>query len=91
MARITNGGLNNQFSLVTSATVTLNGTPIAQPNEFAGTVRVIEKPVTLTSSNTLTVTITGGPGAGFLLEIIGMDNDLPTISASVTPQANTDG
>ncbi len=91
--RITNGGLNHsQFPLVTGATVTLNGALIARQSDFNGNVQVIEKPVTLTASNILAVNVTdGGQQAGFLLEIVGIDNDPPTISASVTPQANADG
>ncbi len=90
--RITNGGLNNQFPLVTSATVTLNGVPIVRESDFNGNVQVIEKPVTLTATNNLAVQVTGGgPQAGFLLQIIGLDNTPPTITATVTPQANADG
>ena len=90
--RITNGGLNNQFPLVTSATVTLNGTLIVRGSDFNGTVRMIEKPVTLTPSNTLVVQVTGGgPQAGFVVEIIGLDNTPPTITATVAPPANAAG
>ena len=52
--RIENGNLATGTNRVSSATVTVNGAEIASPNDFNQQVAVIEEPVSLTASNTLT-------------------------------------
>lgn len=76
---------------VSSAVVTLNGVEIVKPNEFNSTVKLITKQVTLKLSNQLTVEMRGAPGKSFKLQIIGVDNNLPTITAHVTPAPNAAG
>lgn len=89
--RITNGGPHSEFDNVSSATIVLNGVQIFGPNEFNQTVTLLEKPVTLASSNTLAVELRGKPGGGITLQIIGIDNDPPTITASASPPPNAAG
>jgi hypothetical protein len=69
--------LNGEFLKVTSAVITLNGVVIIGPNEFNPHVTIIEKPVTLASSNTLTVELRGKPGSGLTLQIIGQTTNTP--------------
>jgi hypothetical protein len=89
--RIHNGGLSNEFSRVSSAVITLNGLEIAKPNDFNQNVALIEKPVTLTATNTLTVEVRAPPEGGLTLQIVGVDNDLPTINATAVPLPNASG
>src|SRR5438034_581927 len=54
-------------------------------------VAVIERRVSLATTNVLTVELRGGPGCGLTLRIIGVDNDLPLITAAASPPANAAG
>jgi len=90
--QIYNGGLvDGEFEKVSSSVITLNGVQIVGPNEFNQNVTLIEKPVTLAASNQLSVELRGRPGGGITLQIIGVDNDPPTITASVNPSSNAAG
>lgn len=89
--KLFNGGGTGQFLLVSSAIVTLNGVQIFGPSDFNQTVTTLGKPVTLSSTNTVATLMASAPGSGFTLEIIGVDNDPPTIVASVSPTPNADG
>lgn len=54
--RINNGGLlDGEFEKVSSSVFILNGIQIVGPNEFNQNISIIEKPVTLSSTNTLSV------------------------------------
>ena len=57
---------------------------------FKGRLRlvVIEKPVILESSNTLSVEVRGKPGGVIAIQIIGIDDDPPTITATAEPLPN---
>jgi len=68
---IDNGGSQGTFVPVTSAVVSLNGVQIAGPSDFGQNVRVIDKPVMLAATNTLTVELRSAPGSGFTLQITG--------------------
>lgn len=76
---INNGGLQGEFARVSSAVITLNGVQIAGPNDFNQTVTMIDKPVTLLSTNTLALELRSQPGSGIGLQILGADNDLPSV------------
>jgi hypothetical protein len=80
---IDNGGTQGTFARVSSAVVTLNGIEIAGPSDFSQNVRVIEKPVKLAATNTLTVELRSAPGSGFTLQILGtgMENTPPVANA----------
>lgn len=89
--RINNGGVSGEFTKVSSAVITLNGAQIVKPNEFNQTVTVIEKPVTLSTSNALAIELRSKPGSGITVQVIGIDNDPPVITAAVNPPANAAG
>src|SRR5215470_4165810 len=87
-----NGGLHDdQTELVSSTVVTLNGVQVLGPSNFNQEVNEVEVPVTLQSSNTLSVQVRGQPGGVLTIEIVGIDNDPPTITAAVTPAPNAAG
>jgi len=90
--RVVNGGAAGNLEKVTNAIVKLNGVEVLGTSDFNGkTSPVIEKPVTLLASNELSVELRGNPGSGATIAILGVDNDLPTITATVTPAANAAG
>lgn len=93
--KIFNGGGGNDFEpiydSISSASVTLNGVQIVGPNEFNQNIDYIEKGVTLSADNALTVELNSKPGSGFSLMIVGEDTELPTIQALVEPQPNAAG
>jgi Glucodextranase, domain B len=77
---------------LTSAVITLNGVQVVGPKDFnANTPADLQKPVTLRKDNTLTIDLRGAPGTGADLRITGEDNDLPSITATVTPPPNAAG
>jgi len=87
-----NGGLHDdQTELVSSTVVTLNGVQVLGPSNFNQEVNEVDVPVTLQSSNTLSVQVRGQPGGVLTIEIVGIDNDPPTITAAVTPAPNAAG
>ena len=76
---------------VSSAIVTLNDVQIFKESDFNSNVKLLTKAVRLTSSNQLTVELRGKPSESLTIQIIGVDNVLPTISATVTPAPNAAG
>lgn len=90
--RIYNGGLvDGEFEKVSSSVIKLNGVQIVGPDEFNQNVSLLEKPVSLLASNELSVEVRGKPGGAITLEIVGVDNDAPTISATASPAPNAAG
>jgi len=95
--RLENGGgtltgTSGAMARVTSAAITLNGADILTPKDFnASTPAIIEKSITVNASNELTIELRGDPGAGVTLSILADDSELPTITASVSPQPNGAG
>lgn len=88
--RLYNGGLSDTTTdLVSSSLVYLNGTEILGPRDFNQTVKYIEIPVTLRSTNTIEAEVRGKPGGLFTLHIMGIDNRLPVIS-NLTPFDNAE-
>src|SRR5215831_6639537 len=87
-----NGGLqDNQNELVSSGFVIVNGVQVIGPNNFNQNVTEVDVPVTLQTSNTISVQVRGQPGGLLTIQIIGVDNDPPTIQASVSPTPNAAG
>ncbi|MGH7831720.1 MAG: hypothetical protein ACREP8_16260, partial [Candidatus Binatia bacterium] len=79
--KIYNSGLTDgEFEKVSSSVISLNGVQIAGPNEFNQKVALIEKPVVLAANNQLSVELRGKPGGGITLQIIGVDNDPPSVT-----------
>jgi PKD repeat protein len=90
--RINNGGLEDgEFEKVSSSVITLNGVQIVGPDEFNQNVAIVEKTVVLSANNDLGVELRGKPGGGITVQIIGVDDDLPTIAASQDPPPNAAG
>ncbi|HEV2115282.1 MAG TPA: Ig-like domain-containing protein, partial [Terriglobales bacterium] len=82
----------NPYRAVESAVIRLNGQVVLREHDFDDHRRAIYKPVTpQQGSNDLSVELRGEPGGAITVEILGMDNDPPTISASVSPQPNAAG
>lgn len=73
------------------AVITLNGTVVFGPSAFIANVTYLEAPVTLLATNELTVELLGRPGEISTAELVGVDNDPPTVSAQVSPSANANG
>jgi hypothetical protein len=69
----------------------LNGVQVLGPNNFNQNVTEVDVPVTLLASNTLSVQVRGQPGGVLAIQIVGVDNDLPTIKATVSPAPNAAG
>jgi RHS repeat-associated protein len=92
LLKISNGGLtDDEYELVSSSVITLNGVEILSPNELNQQVDYIEKTVVLQQVNEFSVEVRGKPGGALLIDIVGTDNTPPVITANVSPQANTGG
>jgi hypothetical protein len=90
--KIYNGGLeDDQFELVSSSEFFLNGVEIVSPSEFNQNVNYLEKQVSVNTANQLSVELRGKPGGGLTVEIVGLDNDPPTIMAALDIQPNAAG
>src|SRR5215471_18651053 len=92
--KVFNGGLQNDptdLELVANSIVSLNGVQIVGPNNFNQSVVEVNVPIYPQSSNTLSVQVRGQPGGVLAIEIVGVDNDPPTITASVSPSPNAAG
>jgi hypothetical protein len=87
-----NGGLqNDQTELVSSTVVTVNGVQVIGPSNFNQNVQEVDVPVMLQSSNTISVEVRGQPGGTLTIQIVGVDNDPPVITAVVSPTPNSAG
>lgn len=88
--RIYNG--ENAEDLVTSAEVSLNGVEYFQPSDFKKSASYLDTtPIHLELQNSLYVILNGKPGSGLAAEVIGIDNVVPTIDATISPPANAQG
>src|SRR5215469_6861495 len=83
--------LHVQNSGVSSATISINGVQILGTIDFEEKPATIDKPVTLRLNNTIVVQILSKPTVSMAVSIIGVDNDLPVISALATPVADIFG
>jgi hypothetical protein len=92
VVHVYNGGKNGQFpDRASSSVIGLNGVEVVGPSDFNQQVWHIERPVGLLGNNELTVEIRSKPGSGMTIEILGIDNDPPTIVAVVSPPPNAAG
>src|SRR5215469_10572666 len=90
--KVFNGGLqDNQTELVSNSIVILNGVQVIGPNNFNQNVAEVNVPIYPQVSNTLSVQVRGQPGGVLAIEVVGVDNDPPTITASVSPSPNAAG
>jgi len=90
--KVFNGGLENtQTELVSSSIVTINGVQVLGPSNFNQNVSEIDVPITLQASNTISVQVRGKPGGTLAIQIVGLDNEPPTITAKASPAPNAAG
>jgi len=83
--------VDGTYEKASSSIFTLNGIQIVGPLEFSQNVPIVEKPVTLSTNNQLSVEIHGKPGGGVTVQIFGIDDGPPSISTTAAPVLNTDG
>ena len=76
---------------VTSAEVSINGTPLLTQSDFNHNVSTISRPVSLQQHNTIVARLEGAPGTSFAIEIVGIDGDFPHIEYTETPPPNAAG
>lgn len=87
-----NGGLQDSTTeLVSSGFVTINGVQVLGPDNFNQNVTEIDVPVSLQTSNTISVQVRGQPGGTLTLLVVGVDNDPPSITATISPAPNAAG
>jgi hypothetical protein len=89
LLRVHNG--SPQFPRVASGSISINGVQVVRAQDLNFTVTLVEKPVTLQASNQISVLIRGQATSGIIVEIIGTDNDAPTITAQASPPPNANG
>src|SRR5262249_11334026 len=87
-----NGGLvDSETDRVSSTVITVNGVAVIAPNDLNQNIVEVDKPVTLLATNQIDVQVRGAPGGTLAVDILGVDDDLPTIKVSVAPLANDSG
>ena len=70
----------------------VNGVEIFGPNDFKQNApATLERPLTVSETNELSVELRGKPGEGMTLTVLGEDNEPPVITATVTPPPNAHG
>ncbi|MBI4355825.1 MAG: VCBS repeat-containing protein, partial [Candidatus Omnitrophica bacterium] len=78
--RLTNGSLEDTATeKVSSSVIALNGIQTVGPDSFNQNVTSLEFPVTLSTSNTLSVELRSKPGGSLTGEIVGIDAGRPTV------------
>lgn len=66
---VVNGNANGT-NRISSATVKLNGVEILDPNDFGQNVAVLDRTVTLQTTNTLTIRLTSAPGSFIIVSVL---------------------
>ena len=89
--RVHNGGRDGQFARASGLHIHLNNKFIITPTDFGQQVGLLERGITLTADNTLSVKVDGAQGSGVTVEIEGFDIDPPTITAHAQPAPNAAG
>lgn len=85
-----NGGLQDDTAdYVSNTVITINGATVVAPGDFNQQTATLDKVVQLQAgTNTIAVQVRGKPGGELAATIIGVDNDLPSIQATVSPAPN---
>ncbi|MCK4829853.1 hypothetical protein KA005_79755, partial [bacterium] len=81
--RVINGDAQGDHR-VSSGTITLNGEQVVGPSDFNQQVEIIERTVTINSSNEISVKLTSAPNSYITISIIGIAPE-PTVSISASP------
>lgn len=79
------------YAPVASAVVSINGAVVLSDKDFNEHPHAISRPLKLGSNNSLSVQLRSDPGGAISVEILGLDDDPPGITASVSPQPNAAG
>lgn len=87
--RVTNGGGDGRYARISSAVVTLNGEEILAPRDWSQQVTVIERPLALAAENVLTIELRSR--GGITIEIVGIDEVAPSLTARPDPPPNAAG
>src|SRR3990172_9754474 len=80
---IYNGGYDSEYSSVSSAVITLNGTAIFTTSDFNQKVAHLQKKITLSIYNNLQVDLRSSPASAVTIIIEGVDNTPPLIDISL--------
>jgi hypothetical protein len=92
VVRVSNGDTSGSGrNRVSSAVIAVNGIDVIGPEAFNQQTAFIERDLELVQDNELTVELRGKPGGTITIEIVGIDNDPPTIVAVVSPPPNDAG
>lgn len=86
--KIYNGGINSEYAKVSSAIVKLNGSTLFEESDFNQQASLLQKQVSVSTSNTLSVELRSSPGSGLTIVIEGEDNDSPSV-AITSPDTDT--
>jgi hypothetical protein len=89
--RITNGAPGLDVNLISSAVITLNGVQVVKPRSFNQSVTTIETAIKPLLQNDLAIEVRSAPGAEITVQIVGVDVDLPSITAIAAPAPNQSG
>lgn len=76
---------------VSSAVIRINGVEVITPEDLSQQVGQVNKLVLLSEANEIAVELRGKPRSTLLIKVFGVDDDLPSISATLTPEPNTNG
>lgn len=90
--RLYNGGLEDDDvtgDKVSSGVITVNGVTVVNQSNFGQGFQTLEFPIE--TPETLSVRLNGKPGGVVTAVIIGIDSQPPTITPSITPDANASG
>ncbi len=93
-AKIYNGGLQDDEitnELVSSGEIKINNVAIASSQNFNQNISYLEEAINLQASNSLAVILRGKPGGLLTIEVTGIDNNPPTITAMFDPAPDAAG
>lgn len=82
------GGINSEYTKVSSAIIIINGSTVFDESDFNQQVSQLQKQVAVESSNTLSVELRSAPGSGFTVLLEGEDDTPPEVNISA-PANNT--
>jgi RHS repeat-associated protein len=83
-------GKNRITDTISSASIFLNGEQILGPDDFNQQVYLLEAPVNLAESNSISIELASSPGSYLTIEIT-LEVDPPTVSISADPETIISG
>jgi Glucodextranase, domain B/Bacterial Ig-like domain/Bacterial Ig domain/Bacterial Ig-like domain (group 2) len=76
---------------ISKTVIFINGVRVVDQDDFRDKVTVLNIPVKLSTSNQISVEVLGKKGGTITVQIWGVDNEPPTIKATVSPTPNAAG